>query len=400
VGALSAAQLAAARQAGDYAAMLDLANKLTEKYELPADKYAREAQKIADAFASGAIDERTWARAMQDAQKLLEDGKGAAQGFQAALAGSAEAMFRLQEYRDRMRGPLVSVTPRVIGRPEGVPDVGQANVALPPNVAPNQQPPNVPQVLPPPEQFEGRWAAAARQAALDAVEILTQGVGGRFSEAMRQAALDAVNIVNGGGRGRFGGIAEQAAREGVEIANRRVPIHFTPDLGEVLGRIGRMADDLAHSIDVHFVPDLDEVNVEIADLAASLGNSIDIHFVPDMADVAASVGKLESAADGVTIKACIDAKALQADLDKAALGVKLSLPALAGLYGAPAPVPSLPGSAEPLPELAVQGGGTGGGREREPQLDVISQLLQAIKRAAEATADKELKVEFEGVNLT
>jgi hypothetical protein len=247
---LSTAQIAAARAAGDYAEMIDLANKLTEKYELPADKYAREAQKIADAFASGAIDERVWGRAMQDAQKLLEDGKNSAQGFQAALVGSSEAMFRLSEYRDRMRGPLIDVTGRNIARPENIPRV----------------PANMPVI--------DDWPSVASETA----DVLVQGAE-NFAETMRLAmeetrrAAEALAERLRNGEALVGGGDWQVLEEELGFAgggnwNQDVMIHFTPDLGEVLNRIGQMANDLSHSIPIHFVPDLPEVNAALAALCA------------------------------------------------------------------------------------------------------------------------------------
>ena len=113
----TAAQLEAMRvaQAENEAAkqhhsMMKEGQKLLDKYKDPQDKFIERQSELNTMLAAGAIDQRTYDKALEDARKALDDTAEAASqdfsvdlsptGVDAVEAGTAEAMARLSEYMD------------------------------------------------------------------------------------------------------------------------------------------------------------------------------------------------------------------------------------------------------------------------------------------------------------
>jgi hypothetical protein len=85
------------------------AAKITQEYLTPLEKYTKRVELLNQLFERGKITPETFGRAMKDAKDDLDDiGKSAKDAagemgrFDAATVGSAEALQRLQEYRDRI----------------------------------------------------------------------------------------------------------------------------------------------------------------------------------------------------------------------------------------------------------------------------------------------------------
>jgi hypothetical protein len=105
-----------------YNAQVDRAKQLTDQYATPVEKLIKTKSELDSLLQQNLISIDTYNRALEDAEKQAHkdytvDFKAA--GVDNVIAGSAEAMRRMEEYRDRAR-EMRGINPRVNRQPNGI----------------------------------------------------------------------------------------------------------------------------------------------------------------------------------------------------------------------------------------------------------------------------------------